>query len=307
MTDTAPARPGGPGRSADITARQDQPEHLRRLLAYSRHYIVGQRWRRVRMLGTAALAIVAPWVALTVPSTTDVLAAIAAGWLVLGRTLLTWLEAHAVDAAVRTQELYDTRLFHLPWNSALAGTEPAPEDVAAAAQHVRKTDRYLNWFSVDLGDTPWPGDVLLCQRQSMVWSRRDHRAYSVALGIIGGVVLVGGVIAAVVLDQTLTEYLIKIFLPTSPALLDTSELAVAHWRHADAREHAERDVQALWRRHRRNLRDVPIEDCRRIQDAAFVLRRSAPRVPALFYRVRRHESNEVTVAGAAALLSDDSA
>jgi hypothetical protein len=68
--------------------------------------------------------------------------------------------------AARVQKLYDTRLFHVPWNAALAGRPPVPDDVAAAARHIRDDTQYRRWYSIDLGDTPWPADVLLCQRQS---------------------------------------------------------------------------------------------------------------------------------------------
>ena len=109
--------------------------------------------------------------------------AISAAWLVIGRLVLTGLERHSNLQAVRVQELYDTELFHLPWNPALTGRRPTPDDVATASRHIKDQSPYLDWYSIDLGDTPWPGDVLLCQRQSSVWSRRDHRAYAVFIMI----------------------------------------------------------------------------------------------------------------------------
>lgn len=305
MTADPDGHPVAPGSRADISARQDQPEHLQRLLAYSHHYIVGQRWRCLRTTGTIALVAIAPWIAWRAPSITDVLAAVAAGWLVAGRTAISWLETHAVEQAVAIQELYDTRLFHLPWNESLAGAPPPPEDIVAAARHIKTTRRYLEWYSIDLRGVPWPADVLLCQRQSMAWSRRDHRAYSTFLGIVTLGVVFGGLTVAIALHMSIGEYLIKVFLPSSPALLDTSELAVAHWRHADARHRAERRVEELWHIYRTRPADVPVDECRRVQDAAFVLRRSAPRVPGLFYRLRRDETNEITIAGTGAMLADE--
>jgi hypothetical protein len=176
-----PSRPVPVGAPSRIRQRQDQLEHLQRLKAYSYLYRTAQRWHRGKAAGTIILATVAPVVSLLVPSSSDILAAIAAGWLVAGRTVLSWLEDHRMLQAVRVQELYDTRLFRLPWNTALAGRPPAPEDVAAAAAHMRDDTRYRDWYSIDTGDTPWPGDVLLCQRMSMIWSRRDHRAYGTGL------------------------------------------------------------------------------------------------------------------------------
>jgi hypothetical protein len=72
----------------------------------------------------------------------------------------------------------------MPWNAALAGRHPSPDDVVAA-QHITDDTKYRNWYNMELGHTAWPADVLLCQRQSMVWSRQDHRAY-------GGTILVTG-------------------------------------------------------------------------------------------------------------------
>ena len=233
-------RPVPSGSSARIKQRQDRPEHLQRLMAYSHLYRTAQRWHRARAFGTFVLATVAPIVSLLVPSTSDILAAIAAGWLVVGRTILSWLEEHGILHAVSVQELYDTRLFKLPWNTALVGRQPAPEDVAAAAAHFRNDTGYRNWYSIDLGDTPWPGDVLLCQRMSMIWSRRDHRAYGTTILITGIAWFALGLAVALARDLSLASYLIKIFLPSSPALLDCTELARSHWRHATRREHASR-------------------------------------------------------------------
>jgi predicted pore-forming effector associated with SMODS systems len=166
-------------------------------------------------------------ISLFIPATTDLVAAVSAGWLVLGRTLLTVMEQRSTLAAVRVQELYDTELFHLPWNAALAGRRPSPDDIAAAARHITDDADYRKWHGIDLGSTTWPGNVLLCQRQSMAWSRRDHRAYASTILIAGTAWFLVGVIIALVRDLSLADYLIKIFLPSAPAFVDSVDLARA--------------------------------------------------------------------------------
>ena len=300
---TTMSRPVPAGSSARIKQRQDQPEHLQRLKAYSYLHRTAQRWHRARACGTFVLATVAPIVSLLVPSTSDILAAIAAGWLVAGRTILSWLEEHSILHAVSVQELYDTKLFKLPWNTALAGRQPAPEDVAAAAAHIRDDTGYRNWYSIDLGDTPWPGDALLCQRMSMIWSRRDHRAYGTTILITGIAWFAVGLGVALARDLSLAAYLIKIFLPSSPALLDCTELARAHWRHATRREHAEQDIQDIWDAHHADPAGIDPAACRDIQDTAYLLRRHGPRVPGFFYKLRKPATSAAVSAGAAALLA----
>lgn len=304
MTRTPAARPVPDGQFAQITQRQDQPEHLQRLLAYSRCYQVAHRWRRARALGTFVLAGAGPMLALLIPATSDLVAAVSAGWLVLGRTLLTWMEQRSTREAARVHELYDANLFRLPWNGALVGRRPAPDDVAAAARHVKDDPKYRNWYSIDLGSTPWPADVLLCQRQSVVWSRRDHRAYGTTVLIAGVSWFLIGLVVALARDLSLADYLIKIFLPSAPAFLDSLDLARSHWHHAAARHLLEDKIHDLWQAYSSHPGSLTILDCREIQDSAYLLRRDGPRVPSLFYKLRRATSEASTKAGTAALLAE---
>lgn len=301
MSVTPAGRPVAAGQPANIKQRQDEPPHLQRLLAYSYLYRNAQRWRRARALGAFVLAATAPVITLLVPAAGDAIAAISAGWLVIGRTGLTWIEQRGTGQAARTQELYDTGLFLLPWNTALVGRPPAPEDIAAAARHIKDDTPYRDWYSIDLGTTPWPGDVLLCQRQSMVWGRRDHHAYGTALLAAGIAWLIAGVLIAVFRELTLASYLVKIFLPSSPAFLDSLEVARAHWRHAAAREEVENHIYDLWQAHKDDPASIPVGQCREIQDAAFLLRRDGPRVPGLFYKLRLKSAAAATAAGTMSL------
>lgn len=186
--------------------------------------------------------------------------------------------------AVRVQELYDTCLFHLPWNAALAGRRPSPDDIAAAARHITDDTKYRNWYSIDPGNTPWPADVLLYQRQSMVWSRQDHRAYATTILIAGTTWFLIGVIIALVRELSLALYLIK---TGAPAFLDTVELARQHHQFATSRRQVEDKINDLWEAHHARPESLNVAACREIQDSTYLLRRDGPRVPSRFYKLRR--------------------
>ncbi|MER6167105.1 S-4TM family putative pore-forming effector [Streptomyces violaceorubidus] len=292
-----------PGASGRIKERQDKPEHLNRLLAYSHLYKTAMRWRRIKTWGNILLALTAPLFSVFLPSGTGTRGAIAAVWLVLGRTVLSGLEQSATQHAVNVQELYDTKLFHLPWNQAIAGRPPVPDDVSSAARRISDHGPYLNWYSIDLGGTPWPGDVLLCQRQSAVWSRRDHRAYGTCLAISGSTWALGIIIFALVRDMTLLTFLVALFLPSTPALLDTIELARSHWQQSTKRRQVEDDIHDVWDAYQEAPGSVPIGECRRLQDATYLLRRDGPPVPGAFYKLRRQETAAVTSDGTETLRS----
>jgi hypothetical protein len=294
---------GDASRRRLITERQNDSGHLVRLLAYSHEYRVARWWRTVRMAGTLVLAAASPVVVILWPNGSDLLAGIAAAWLVLGRTALTRYEDHRIDQAARVQELYDTRLFNLPWNRATAGREPAPDDISAAASRIKDDSPYRDWYTVDVAGLSDPEAVVLCQRQSAVWARRDHIGYSRILYVAAAIWFVAGVIFAISRNMTLAEYLIKLFLPSAPAYLDSIELARSHAQHSDSRMQLEDDLGELW--NERDTRPLTLEDCRSIQDAAFALRRTGPRVPNWYYKIRRSRMTNATTAGAQALRGVD--
>jgi hypothetical protein len=100
-------------------------------------------------------------------------------------------------------------------------------------------------------------------------------------------------------DLSLPDFLVRLFLPSAPALLDAVELATSHLTHARERRKVEDAANAAWQAHRRG-EATTVEIVRRVQDSAFQLRRDQPRVPNVVYRIRRSASSRATVAAATA-------
>lgn len=239
------------------------------------------------------------------------LGAVAAGYLVLARTALTAAEARARRRAAQVQERYDTALFGLHWNDAVAGGQPSPDDMERSAEKFLKSrryrqapERYDRWYDVDLDGLPWPADVLMCQRQSAVWARSDHRAYSVVLWSAFAALLVACVAVGATKDMRLASWLV-LFLPIAPAALDLADTARAHRRHAAVRAAAEADIAKVWSEHAAARDQIPPTENRRIQDAAYLNRRDAARVPNWFYGLRRAQTAIVTALGTQALRRGD--
>jgi hypothetical protein len=280
-----------------VTERQDNPEHVRRLAAYSYRYDVASRWRAGRLIGTIGFAACVPIFALIVRDGSSILAALAAGWLVIGRTALLAAEQHSYRAAARLQENYDTQLFLLPWNEPLVGPPPAQADVESDARHKRRPDRLAGWYEVDDHGLKWPADVLLCQWQSAAWSRRDHSAWAWSLIIASAIWTAIWITYATVAGLSLAEFLVYLFLPSAPAVLDAVELATSHWTHAKARARQERAVEEAIAAYRSDVTGAPAA-ARRLQDGAYQTRTTQPRVPTWFYNARKKSSREITEAGA---------
>jgi len=232
-----------------ITERQDDPEHRRRLLAYSRDYDLAGRWHRLQVASAGLLAAVPLVLAAMDRDAPAWFGALAGAYLVFARTLLRTAERRVRERAALVQEVYDTRLFRLPWNTALAGEPAATADTEASAEaflrskrYAKDPGRYDRWYDVDVAGLAWPQDVLACQYESSAWSRRDHTAYSRVLWWAFGGLLALLVVTGLLRHLELSDFLVLLFLPAAPAALDVSERALTHGGQATGRRRIERAI-----------------------------------------------------------------
>ena len=106
-----------------------------------------------------------PIVSLLVPSTSDILAAVS-------RRMAGRRPDHPVLARRTQHPARRPRPGAVRHQAVQAALEHRPGRPRARPRGRRRrsghtsgtTAGYRDWYSIDLGDTPWPGDVLLCQR-----------------------------------------------------------------------------------------------------------------------------------------------
>jgi hypothetical protein len=289
-----------------VTERQADGAHLERIAAYSYRYRVASRWRRGRLWGAIGFAAAAPLLAIAWPTSSALLAAGAAFWLVLGRTALMQLERHSYRLAVTLHELYDTKLFSLDWNDSVAGPQPSRSTVLDNARRIADTKRFRTWFEVDDQGLAHPLDVMLCQFQSATWSQLNHRAWGSTLISVSVVWTVALVAFGTLSDMTLVAFLVALFLPSAPALLDATELGIAHVSQAGEQTHHEKAIEAAFLKAARKVEEPNglvknSRAARRIQDQSYRLRRSHERVPTWFHKLSTNRSSTVSIGAAAAL------
>jgi hypothetical protein len=279
-----------------IAERQNDDDTMELLCAATWHYGVAKRWHLVRVVGTLALALAAPVITFWLPQTADWVAALAAFWVLAARTLLGKAEDMGMHAGVTAQEQFDTEVFGLPWNEALAGRRLGQEDIIDASNHIRgeARARQKNWYA-DTTKAPWPLNVVLCQRASAAWSRRDHQNYARILATVASTWFVAGILMGVAAHVSLAGYLIMLFLPSQPAFLDSIELIRSHWTAGEEKARVEDLTDSLWGKGVADPTLVTIADCRAVQDHSYRLRRHSPQVAEWYYRVRRDRDEDAMI------------
>lgn len=286
-----------PHQDRPIHIRQDEPAFLRMRAAARLTYDRANRIHFAKTLGAIGLAVLAPLVSSFLPEASNALATVAVAWLLIARTALDFWYRRCQLQGVRYQELYDTELFGLRWNPAVAGPQRlARESLAAFNPEPREKDH--GWY-LSTPNVPWPLDALAAQVQNLLFMRRNHRSYTILLWFALALTITAATLLAIVRDLTLQQYIIQLAVPLIPALLDLSDLPRRHHEAAREQEQMEEVVDDLLARRTDGL-TITAEHCREIQDVIFERRLRQPPVPS-----RVHFRNlEATSAAAVVRMRD---
>lgn len=277
-----------------ISVRQNSSESMELLRADTWYYLRAKRWHALRLAGMLLLALAAPVLLFWKPSWADWIGALAGFWVLAGRTVLTWVDERNVRKAVTIQEEFDVGLFDLEWNEALAGNKAAPEDIHTAAMKIhkeKKLSKLRNWYP-DADRVPWPLNVVLCQRSSAVWGRREHFRYAYLVLALGIAWFIAGLVMFSFAHVSLADYLVIVFLPSQPAFLDTVDLFRGHLRIAREKQAIEEQTTRLWNAGTTTPGSVTEQDCREVQDQAYRLRRSGMQIPQIVYNALRSQDED---------------
>lgn len=262
---------------AEIGARQTQEVNLRRQAAARDRYTAAKLPDTLVIWGNVALAGFAPVALFYFPDLSEVVAALAGFWLFVSRLLLRPISDRLKTTAAALQDDYDRTVFGLEPRST---TSPVASD-EELRHWTQRADlkEFRDWYPTRL-DLPWPKSVLICQRASTVWARRQHGAYGNVLVAVAVVWFALGVAIAFGDDISLRSYLVAILMPSLPALLESAELARLHHKAAADRRSVESTLNAFLTA----PGQVTRADLDGVQERLRSLRIEGPLVPDWFYR-----------------------
>lgn len=266
-----------------ITESQNSPSSLQLLAAQRYLYTQAKHLQRWRVIGTIGLTAIAPLTYYLIPNSRAVLAGIGGAWLLVSRAVLEGIEAKKIKQAATIQEQFDVNLFKLPWNHVLVGDRLSHELVSSANRSFAGDREKLKGWYADTGKVPYPLNVVLCQRASLVWDWRLRRHFAWGISLLVTFIFGLGLLLAVLTNLTLLDYLLALLIPSLAALLNGVEVTRAHLRVATDKETIEKEIAALWKAGLKDPASVSIEQCRSIQDCIYVLRSKGPLVPDQWY------------------------
>jgi hypothetical protein len=294
------------GRTVSLLAAQNRPEMMALLRAMSVCHRRAQRMDNLRMALSVAIGAAGAVVAFTgLPPAP--LTAVGACWAVANAVGLGSWSRGQLRRAATLQEMFDVRLFGLPWNPVAAGQQVGADEVSRLDRRFRGGEQYLRDY-YEIPPLPRPYDVLGCQQQNLGWGARLRRRYAYA--VLGGLALwsVLGVVVGVTAGLTVAQLLVQWFVPSLGALLFGLEIyrgqrdvATERGRalgilQADIAQHVERGGGAAGEQ-------ALLLRARQVQDLILRTRQQQTRVPDWFFR-RSHAADRIDFRAAMADLVD---
>lgn len=204
--------------------------------------------------------------------------------------LATWT-GNELKRAATLQEMFDVRLFSIPWNTVIAPEPLRPQEVSALSKRFRgREDMVSDYYEIP--DLPRPYDVLACQQQNLGWGSRIRRryCYSILVAVCGW--SLAGVTIGGLADLKVADVLLNWYVPSLGALMLGVDIFRAQREVADRRDHvlgilrarvAAAAAEARTQDSTPSAEDNLVPLARQVQDVLFLTRQDAPRVPDWFF------------------------
>jgi hypothetical protein len=291
-----------------ITSRQNSPANMRLLAAQRSLYSRAKRLVALQAF-LAGLTPVVGAIAVAMRPDLDVWAAVTG--IVVTFLDTVWLDprqASLRDLAASVQEDFDCSVLQLPWNHALAGRRPAPEDIheAATGHRPSSTAPLKDWYPCAVSALPLYQGRLICQRSNCWWDSKLRQRYSNWVVGAVSVLSVSVFLLGLLNGMSLQKFVLAVMAPLLPAVL----WAAREWRRqsetAMESDRRKEYSELLWGQVVRG--EVAEQEVsrrsRELQDAILVRRREGAPVFDWVYRCLRRKQEEQMNVGAEKMVDE---
>ena len=291
--------------TSSIRERQNDPDMLSLLCSMSASHARAQRLDSLRTIVSVLLALSGLAAALASVAAAPITLLGGAWALVYSVGLASWGDSELRRAAL-IQEMFDVRLFRLPWNAVAVGGEPSAHDVSRLRRRYRGDEDTLRDY-YEIPDLPHPYDVLACQQQNLGWGARVRRRYAYTVLSAVGVWAGAGLLVGGIAGLSVTQLVLRWYVPSLGALLLGADAYRGQRDVASERDRVlsivrERITSAAKKMHHGNTNAELIVLARQVQDVLFQTRVRQTRVPSWFF-VRFRASDRLDFRAAMAELT----
>lgn len=236
-------------QGCDIDKRQNSERQLDLLAAGSFFYRRAKFFLGLQFALTVPAAVVLAIIILKVPEAKEWTTFYALSIALLDTLVLDKVQSHYKKLGARTQELFDSELLELEWNTLRSGNKPDSEDLLQAASKFKKRsgmDRLRDWYPPAVFELPLPLARLVCQRANTWWDASLRKKYAVVLIAILVLIIASVFIVSLFAGHTVEEMVLSVYAPIAPAVLWSFREIGRQHKAAEALDKLRANVEQLW-------------------------------------------------------------
>lgn len=191
----------------DIVDRQNLPKNIERLAAQNQMYFQAKRLFLLQFVLTAMITLVlaAIGIVLAALSANFDLNWVRASYGVAAAGADIFLINHFINGlrqkAACVQELFDSDVLSLNWNTICSGEQPKPEEIKKYADkyltRVKHYDNLKNWYAKTIADVDGPAAKIICQRSNFAYDAAMRRSFLYWVVGISLVILIAIIVIAI--------------------------------------------------------------------------------------------------------------
>lgn len=196
--------------------------------------------------------------------------------------------------AARIQELFDSIVLTLKWNSFCVGAKPTPEIISQASRSYLQReggfDALKDWYPQGLESLPCGLARLLCQRTNCLWDSDLRKKYQAIIYFLLAVVLFFGVGVSITVGASLQDFVLMFLAPLSPAFIVAIRIAKKQSESIGTSDNFRKFSDKVWNNALNNqLSESELEEfSRQLQNEIFANRCSKEQIPDWFYKLFRN-------------------
>lgn len=206
-----------------------------------------------------------------------------------GATLLRiWLKDVIVKLktkAAQIQQLFDCELFGLPWDKAICGSQPKPEDVHSSIKGASYKN-LKNWYDPIVSELPLTVGALVCMRTNIVYDQSLRKAYSALCNILIGFAFLVVLVCGMVNNTGLWDAFLYGMVPLLPLITWWIDQCKQHNANLTALNNIETLVESGLTQ-AQSHKYVDTHNFEQIQSFIFLHRKSSYLIPDFFYGMTR--------------------
>lgn len=213
--------------------------------------------------------------------------------LLVDAVFIDSLDQEKRKTAARIQELFDSIVLTLEWNSFCVGAKPNPEIISQASRNYLQRedgiDALKDWYPQGLESLPYGLARLLCQRINCWWDSDIRRKYRASIYGVLAVIFLIGVGVTIIVGASLQDFILMFLAPLSPVFLIAIRIAKKQGEILRASDNFMKFADKLWNDALSNeLSESALEAfSRQLQNEIFVHRCNKEQVPDWFYKLFR--------------------